>query len=66
MTEEKHNKYYWDTTRNINDKKVITKGSDYDLDKKLNRKEYPVYTGVMNNIILINPCTGTKVKVLII
>jgi hypothetical protein len=47
MTEEKHNKYYWDTTRNINDKKVITKGSDYDLDKKLNRKEYPVYTGVI-------------------
>ena len=47
MTEEKHNKYYWYTTRNINDKKVITKGSDYDLDKKLNRKEYPVYTGVI-------------------
>lgn len=44
---KKHSKYYWDTNRNISHTGVITKGSDFDLDKKLNRKEYPVYTGVI-------------------
>lgn len=58
---DKHNKYYWDTTRNM-DHTAITKvmmsvpdglkfNTPYTLDeikeKMITRKDYPVYTGVL-------------------